>query len=182
MRLLYFCTPTVTRLRGVQQLSTRAKGQPRWGVQRTALGSLREAAPVFEAARLQAVRREVAVRAWTRAPHGNPALLQGALAVLRELVASEGSLRSALPRLVGAVWQADQPRAAQRPVAFAALRQVPGGVRVTAGHGSERAQAREVGQPGGVYVFARGYGDYDLFADVHALPCSFGARLKEAAA
>ena len=67
-------------------------------------------------------------------------------------------------------------------VAFAALRQVPVGVTVTAGNGAERAEARRLVQPGGFYVFDRGYVDYDLFADLHALPCSFVARVKEAAA
>src|SRR5215471_18518266 len=180
--LVYFFTPTVTSLRGVQQLSTLAKVQQRWGVQRTALGSLSEAAPVFEAALLQDVISELALRAWTRAPHGNPALCQGDLAVLRDVVAIDGSLLPALPRMVWGVWQDERHRAAKMHVAFAALRQVPVGVTVTAGNGAERAQARQLVQPGGFYVFDRGYVDYDLFAEWHALPCSFVARVQEGAA
>lgn len=84
--------------------------------------------------------------------------------------------------MVWAVWQDEQHRAAKMQMAFAALRQVPVGVTVTAGNGAERAQARQLVQPGGFYVFDRGYVDYDLFADLHALPCSFVARVKEAAA
>jgi hypothetical protein len=53
--LLYCFTPTVTSLRGVQQVSTLAKVQRRWGVARTALGTLSEAAAVFDAALLQDV-------------------------------------------------------------------------------------------------------------------------------
>jgi len=180
--LLYFFTPTVSSLRGVQQLSTLTKVQQRWGIRRTALGSLSEAATVFEAALLQDVLSELALRAWTRAPHGNPALLKGDLALLRDLVAIDGSLLPALPRMVWAVWQDEQHRAAKMHVAFAALRQVPVGVTVTAGNGAERAQARQLVHPGGFYVFDRGYVDYDLFADLHALPCSFIARVKEDAA
>jgi hypothetical protein len=180
--LLYFFTPTVTSLRGVQQLSRLAKVQQQWGVPRTALGSLSEAATVFDAALLQDVISELALRAWTRAPKGNPALLKGDLALLRDLVAIDGSLLPALPRMVWAVWQDGQHRAAKMHVAFAALRQVPIGVTVTAGIGSERAQARQLVHPGGFYVFDRGYVDYDLFAELHALPCSFVARVKEGAA
>jgi hypothetical protein len=180
--LLYFFTPTVTSLRGLQHLTTLAYVQRRWGVHRTALGSLSEAATVFEAALLQDVISELALRAWTRAPKGNPALLQGDLALLRDLVAIDGSLLPALPRMVWAVWQDGQHRAAKMHVAFAALRQVPVGVTVTAGTGAERAQARQLVQPGGFYVFDRGYVDYELFADLHALPCSFVARVKEGAA
>lgn len=180
--LLYFFTPTVSSLRGVQQLSMLAKVQQRWGIQRTALGSLSEAATVFEAALLQDVISELALRAWTRAPQGNPALLTGDRALLRDLVAIDGSLLPALPRMMWAVWQDEQHRAAKMHVAFAALRQVPVGVRVTAGNGAERAQARQLVHPGGFYVFDRGYVDYELFADLHALPCSFVARVKEDAA
>jgi Transposase DDE domain len=154
--LLYFFTPTVTSLRGVQQLSTLAKVQQRWGIRRTALGSLSEAATVFDAALLQDVISELALRAWTRAPQGNPVVRKGDLALLRDLVAIDGSLLPALPRMVWAVWQDEQHRAAKMHVAFAALRQVPVGVTVTAGNGSERAQARQLVQPGGFYVFDRG--------------------------
>lgn len=157
MLLLYFFTPTVSSLRGVQQLSTLAKVQQRWGMRRTALGSLSEAATVFEAALLQAVISELAWRAWTRAPHGNPALRQGDLAVLRDLVAIDGRLLPALPRLVWAGWQEERQRAAKMPVAFAAVRHVPGGGTVTAGNGAERAQARQLVHPGGFSVFDRGY-------------------------
>jgi hypothetical protein len=68
------------------------------------------------------------------------------------------------------------------PVAFAALRQVPVGVTVPAGNGSARTPARQLVHPGGVDGFDRGYRDYDLVADLHALPCSFVARVKEDAA
>src|SRR5262249_61102705 len=94
----------------------------------------------------------------------------------------DGSLVPALPCMVWGVWQDEQHRAAKIHVAFAALRQVPVGVTVTAGNGSERTQARQLVRPGGFYVFDRGYLDYDLFADLHALPCSFVARGKEDAA
>ena len=121
MLLLYFFTPTVTSLRGVQQLRTLAKVQQRWGIRRTALGSLSEAATVVEAALLQDVISELALRAWTRAPQGNPALLQGDLAWVGDLVAIDGSLLPALPRMVWAVWQNEQHRAAKMHVAFAAF-------------------------------------------------------------
>jgi hypothetical protein len=154
--LLYFFTPTVTSLRGLQPLTTLAYMQRRWGVQRTAVGSLREAATVFEAALLQDVISELALRAWRRAPKGTPALLRGDAAVLPDLVAIEGSLLPALPRMVWAVWQDEPQRAAKMHGAFAALRPVPVGVTVTGGTGSERTQARQLVQAGGFYVFDRG--------------------------
>jgi len=50
LRLLYFFTPTVTSLRGMQQRSELARVQQRWGVQRVAVSSVSEAATVFDAA------------------------------------------------------------------------------------------------------------------------------------
>jgi hypothetical protein len=154
--LRYFFTPPVTSLRGVQQRSPWAKVPQRWGIRRTAVGALSEAATVFAAALLQDVSRELARRAWTWAPQGKPAVRKGDLALRQDVVAIDGRLLPALPRMGWAVWQAEQQRAAKRHGAFAAWRQVPVGVTVTAGNGSERTQARQLVPPGGVYVFARG--------------------------
>ena len=53
--LLYFFNPTVTSLRGLQQMTTFAHVQAQFGIRRTSLGALSEAASVFDAALLQAV-------------------------------------------------------------------------------------------------------------------------------
>ena len=63
-------------------------------------------------------------------------------------------------------------------VAFAVLRHGPVDVTVTAGNASERAELRRLVQPGGFYVFDRGYIDYELFQELHDLPCSFLGRVK----
>jgi Transposase DDE domain len=180
--LLYFFTPTVTSLRGIQQMSELRKVQQRWGVPRTGVSTLSEAATVFDAALLQDVINELALRAWTQAERGNAAVSDREQELLRDLVAIDGSLLPALPRMVWAVWQDEQHRAAKMHVAFAALRQIPVGVTVTAGSSSEREQTRQLVQPGGFYVCDRGYVDYDLFAQWHVLPCSFVVRVQSNAA
>jgi hypothetical protein len=138
--LLYFFTPTVTSLRSVPHLSRLSKVQQWWGVRRTALGTLSEAATVFDAALLQDVISELALRVWPQGTYGQPAGSAREQELLQDLVAMDGSLVPALPRMVGAVWQDDHHRAAKLPLAFAALRQVPVGVTVTAGNSSERTQ------------------------------------------
>lgn len=180
--LLYFFTPTVTSLRGIQQMSELNKVQQRWGVPRTGVSTLSEAATVFDAALLQDVISELALRAWTQASQRNSAVGDREQELLRDLVAIDGSLLPALPRMVWAVWQDEQHRAAKMHVAFAALRQVAVGVTVTAGNSSEREQTRQLVQPGGFYVCDRGYVDYDLFVQWHALPCSFIVRVQNNAA
>jgi hypothetical protein len=169
--LLYFFTPTVTSLRGLQQLTTCAHVQARFGIRRTSLGALSEAASVFDAALLHAVLTALSAQLQ---PH-----LSGAdQAALASLTAVDGSLVPALPRMLWAVWQDDQHRAAKRPVAFAVLRHGPVDVTVTAGNASERAALRRLIQPGGFYVFDRGSIDYDLFQELHDLPCSFLGRVQ----
>ncbi len=182
LRLLYFFTPTVTSLRGLQQVSGLTKVPQQWGVPQVGLRTLSEAATVFDAERLQAVISEVALRAWQRPAHGQALAGRREHELLRDLVAIDGSLLPALPRMVWALWQDEHHRAAQMHLAFAALRQIPVGVTVTAGNSSEREQTRHLVQPGGFYGCDRGYVDYDLFAQWPALPCSFLVRVQNNAA
>jgi len=154
--LLYFFNPVVTSLRGLQQTTTLAKVQERLGVHSTSLSALSEAAYVFDAALLHAVLTTLGARL-------RPHLPRAEHAALAQLIAVDGSLLPALPRMAWALWQDDQHRAAKMHVAFAVLRQGPVDVTVTAGNGSERAEWRRLVQPGGFYVVDRGYVDYSLF-------------------
>src|SRR6266566_7304686 len=169
--LLYFFNPTVTSLRGLQQTTTLAQVQARFGIRRTSLGALSEAASVFDAALLHEVLTALGAQL-------RPSRSGAEQAALASLTAIDGSLLPALPRMLWAVWQDDQHRAAKMPVAFAVLRHGPVAVTVTAGNASERAELRRLVQPGGFYVFDRGYIDYDLFQELHDLPCSFLGRVK----
>jgi len=173
--LLYFFNPVVTSLRGLQQTTTLATVQERLGIHPTSLSALSEAAYVFDAALLHAVLTTLGARL-------RPHLPLAEHAALAPLIAVDGSLLPALPRMAWALWQDDQHRAAKMHVAFAVLRQGPVDVTVTAGNGSERAEWRRLVQPGGFYVVDRGYVDYSLFQELHDLPCSFLCRVKDNAA
>jgi hypothetical protein len=173
--LLYFLSPTVTSLRGLQQTTTLAKVQRRLGIRRTALGSLSEAAYVFDAALLQAVIAALGRRRRPQGPGAEPA-------ALRALTAVDGRLLPALPKMAWALWQDDQHRAAKMPVAFEVRRQIPVGVTVTAGHASERAERRRLLHPGGFYVFDRGDADSTLCQELHDLPGSCIGRIQNHAA
>ena len=141
--LLYFFNPTVTSLRGLQQMTTFAHVQAQCGIRRTSLGALSEAASVFDAALLHAVLTALSAQLQ---PH-----LSGAeQAALASLTAVDGSLLPALPRMLWAVWQDDQHRAAKMHVAFAVLRHGPVDVTVTAGNASERAELTAFGAAGRV--------------------------------
>jgi hypothetical protein len=65
--LLWYCfSPIVTSLRSLQQVTTLAKVQARFGMRPTALGTLSDAAQVFDAA----LRQEVIVALGRRIPTG----------------------------------------------------------------------------------------------------------------
>ncbi|BBA34883.1 transposase IS4 family protein [Methylocaldum marinum] len=169
--LLYFFNPTITSLRGLQRTTDLSKVQ-QLGIHRTALGSLSEAQQVFDAALLEQVIASLASRVPAPTPRAGPE-------ALLPLVAVDGSLLPALPRMAWALWQDDRHRAAKLHVAFGVFKANPLAVRVTAGTGSERTELRHFVQPGGFYVFDRGYTDYRLFQDLHDHACSFVGRVQE---
>ena len=87
--LLYFLNPIVTSLRGLQQASTLEKVQQRLGVRQTSLGSLSEAAQVFDATLLHEVIAALGARLRPRVPVAEQEALQ-------HLTAVDGSLLPAL--------------------------------------------------------------------------------------
>src|SRR6266852_427406 len=167
--LLYFFNPILTSLRGVQQASTLDKVCRLLGCSRTSLGSLSEAALVFDAAARQEIMAELA----GRIPHGALPKEQQAL---KDLTAVDGSLLPALPRMAWALWLDDDHRAAKMHLAFEVLRGIPVGVTVTAGNASEHDQLRVLLQAGRLYVIDRGYAEYQLFQDIIDAHSSFIGR------
>jgi hypothetical protein len=173
--LLDFFNLVVTSLRGLQQTTTLANVQERLGVRQTSLRALSDAAYVFDAALLHEVLPTLGARLRLHLPLAEPA-------ALAPLIAADGRLLPALPRMAWALWQDDQHRAAQMHGAFAVLRQGPVDGTITAGNGSERAEWRRLGQPGGCYVVDRGDVDSSLVQALHEVPCSFRCRVKDNAA
>jgi hypothetical protein len=170
--LLYFFNPLLTSLRAVQQASALDKVQRVLGCSRTSLGSLSEAARVFEAAALQDIITELA----GRIPQPVPPAEQQAL---KDLAAVDGSLLPALPRMAWALWLDEQHRAAKMHLTFEVLRGIPVHVTVTEGNGSEYDQLRASLQPGRLYVVDRGYAEYQLFQDIIDATSSFIGRLRD---
>ncbi len=118
----------VTSLRGLQQTTTLTQVQARLGSRQTSLRALSETAYVFDATLLHEVRL-------TLGAHLRPPLSLAEQAALAPLLAVGGSLLPALPRMAWALWQDDQPRAANMHGAFAVLPHGPVEVTGTAGNG-----------------------------------------------
>lgn len=178
LMILYYFNPSVTSLGGVQQFTTLEKVQRMCGVKATSMGSLSEAAGVFDPDALEPIISELAARAGKLAD-AMPAAKEAALA---GLIAVDGSLLKALPQMAWALWQDATHRAAKMHVAFSVFQHTPVDVSVTSGNGSERDQLRKFVQPGGFYVADRGYADYSMFRDFHAQGVRFLIRIQENAA
>jgi hypothetical protein len=170
--LLYFFNPVVKSLRGIQQASTLAKVQRRFGCQRVSRGSLSEASRVFDPERLHALIGDIA-RQTLPLVHGKEA------EALRGLTAVDGSLLPALPKMAWALWLDPQHRAAKMHVHFDVLKGVPVETTVTAGNDSETQQLRATLQAQRLYVIDRGYADYQLFQDIVDAGSDFIGRIRD---
>ena len=173
--MLYFFNPAVTTLRGVRPFTTLDKVQRVLGVRSTSLGSLSEAARVFDPALLEPIVAELAQRALAQ-PDARPPAERAALA---GLTAVDGSLLPALPRMAWALWQDATHRAAKVHVAFAVWPGTPIRATVTDGNSSERDELRRMAKPGEFYVLDRGYVEYDLCRELDAAGARFVQRVQD---
>ena len=171
--LLYFLNPVLTSLRSVQQASGLRNVQRKLGVPRASLGSLSEAQNVFDADLLGRIFQELAAE--TEAIDGH--LPPSGLAKEMEIVAVDGSLLRALPRMVWALWQDPEHRRAKLHLEFNILKSVPMAAHVTDGNGSERQVLRDRLRPGKLYVLDAGFAQYALLEAIRAGESSFVARL-----
>lgn len=170
--LTYFATPALASLRGLQLATGWDRTRRDLGIRRAALGSLSEAARVFDADLLRPVVRELAARAVPLASGREADALRG-------LTAVDGSIFAALPRMAWALWRDADHRGAKLHLHFDVLKGVPADATVTPAAGSERAELAASLQPGRLYVMDRGYADYELFARIVAAGSSLIARVKD---
>lgn len=171
--LLYFFNPIVTSLRGIQQASQLKKVQRLLGCSRSSLGSLSEAARVFDADLLVGMIGEMVEQ--LPPVKGNPAFddLKAVLTLV------DGTLLPALPKLVQAMWQNDQNRAFKLHTHFELLRGVPVRMDLTDANTDERDVLEACLQSGRVYVMDRGYAKFALFGKIIQAGSSFVCRIRD---
>jgi hypothetical protein len=172
LELLYFFNPILTSLNGLLQASALDKVRKTTGSGHVSKGAFSEAQGVFAAPLLEGIIAELAERVAPVSPAAEGA-------ALKDLVAVDGSLLPALPRMAWALWLDDQHKAAKMHVHFEVLRGIPLRVSVTEGNGSETVQLRQHLQAGRLYVIDRGYAEYQLFQDIIDAKSSFIGRLRD---
>ncbi len=171
--LLYFFNPIISSLRGMQQASELKKVQRILGCPRAALGSLSEAAGVFDADLLRGIIGELVDQL---APIRQTTEFKD-LAGIITLV--DGSLLPALPKITEAMWRDEQHRAFKMHTHFELLKGVPVRLDLTDANASERAVLQAALQPQRVYVMDRGYAKFDLFRRILDIGSSFVCRMRD---
>lgn len=170
--LLYFFSPTITSLRGLQQASTLESVQRRLGIRATSLGSFSEAARLFDAKALHRILQELAAKAVP--------LVDGPDAQqLLHLTAVDGSIFRAFPRMAWALWKDSEHRGVKLHLHFDVFCGVPLDASITHASGSETDQLRTMLKPGRLYVYDRGYLDHQLYREVLEAGSSFIGRIKD---
>jgi len=171
--LLYFFNPIVTSLRSIQQASELKKVQRILGCSRAALGSLSEAARVFDADLLRGVIGDLV----DRLPpiQKNTALheIKGVITLV------DGSLLPALPKLIEAMWLDERNKAFKMHTHFELFKSIPVRMDLTDGNGNEREVLEKALAHGRVYVMDRGYAKFKLFNAIVATSSSYVCRIRD---
>jgi hypothetical protein len=178
--LLYLFNPIVTSLRGIQQASELANVQKKLGVPRTSLGSLSEAATVFDAERLKAIIGELGAEL---KPLGRDARLKD---IPLALTLVDGTLITALPKLMEASWRKSETGSGlvkwRLHTHFEVDRYVPRRMDVTpdgGGEHDERSVLERTIESDRLYVMDRGYAKFALFNRIVAAKSSYVCRLRD---
>jgi hypothetical protein len=170
--LLYMFNPIRTSLRAVQQASELQKVQRKLGCPRASLGSLSEAATVFDSKFMQAIIEHLSEKLKPISSHSKLDDLSGIL------TAVDGTLIPALSKMTWALWKTDR-QAVKAHTQFDLQKHVPVKITVTDGNGNEKDVLAEHLEPGRIYVKDRGYAKLALFQQILDAQSSFVCRLHD---
>ena len=171
--LLYMFNPICTSLRSLQQASELQKVQKKLGVCRASLGSLSEAATVFDSQQMVEVIAELGRELQPIGVHDKFKDLPGIL------TAVDGTLLKALPNITWALWIDEQHKAVKNHIHFEILKGVPVAATLTEGNGNEKDVLAAHLQAGRIYVIDRGYAKYELLQQIRDACSSFVCRIRD---
>lgn len=177
--LLYYFNPVMSSLRALQQASDFSSIQKKLGIRHCSLGSLSEAAQVFDHAPLRGLFAQLFEQ--LLALPGQALPRPGSVPDMLRLLAVDGTLWSFLPRMARWFWAAG-PRSGPPPgfkalVQFDLLKGAPAAAAVASGYPSEKRALEKLLQACCLYVCDRGFCDFDLFQAILNAGSSFVCRL-----
>lgn len=171
--LMFMFNPVCSSLRALQEASLLKKVQRVLKVPRASLGSLSEAARVFDSELLIGIIGELA----DRLPPVCHDTRLGDLKHILTLV--DGSWLRAAPKMTWALFQDTRHKAVKAHVQFELLKGVPVAAAITAANTGERKVLADNLQAGRLYVLDRGYAQYDLLQQIIDADSSFVCRLQD---
>jgi hypothetical protein len=171
MLLLSMFSPICTSLRSIQQASKLQKVQRKLGVPRASLGSFSDAAKVFDSQLLLEIIEQLA-------DHIKPQVPNTKLNDVKQILTLvDGTLFTALPKTVDALWKDNGHKAYKAHVHYDLLKSVPVKATITDANTSERQVLCENLESNRIYVLDRGYGGYQLMQDIIDASSSFVCRI-----
>ncbi len=179
--LLHLFNPASQGLRSISQASAMPQVQKKLGVSYASLGSLSEAARVFDPALLEGLITELAAQR-------RQTLGDGRLDELDQIITLvDGTILKTLPAIAEAMWlknASGNTHAAWRlHTHFELLSGVPVDMELTdarnSGDSAERSVLQARLQPDRLYVADRGYVKFSLFNAIVAAKSSYVCRLRE---
>lgn len=172
--LMYMFNPICSSLRALQEASDLAKVQRALKVPRAALGSLSEAARVFDSELLIDIIGELAAQL-------RPIQRDAKLSDFGQIITLvDGSWLSAIAKTTWALFRKDDThKAVKAHVHVELLKGVPVAATITDANSSEHTVLAEHLQAGRLYVLDRGYAKYDLLQKIVDANSSFVCRLAD---
>ncbi|MCJ7484194.1 MAG: IS4 family transposase [Thermodesulfovibrionales bacterium] len=174
--LLFMFNPICSSLRALQQASELKKVQRILGVPRASLGSLSEAARVFDSELMEQVVEKLAAKLGPVSKNSKLSDLDGIITLV------DGSLINTLSKMTWACWKSDQ-NAVRIHTQFDLQKYVPIKMTVTEGRGKGKSNEKEVLadnlEPGRIYVKDRGYASLALFQQILDQNSSFVCRIRD---
>ena len=183
MVLVFLFNPICSSLRALQQASELKNVQKKLGCERAALGSLSEAATVFDPERLVGIIQELSGQL---PAHGTTAQDERLKDIPGTLTLVDATLITAMPRIMEASVRKRRGESGtvkwRLHAHFEVDRHVPSRIDVTPNGGGdhdERAVLNRTIEPDRLYVKDRGYAKFKLFNDIVAAKSSYVCRLRD---
>ena len=183
--LMWMFNPVLTSMRGLQQASTLADVQRKFGVGRSSLGSLSESVSIFDPEPL----KQIAATLATEVPSADPSRFD---VIGKQLTAVDGSVFKTAVRVTSLAWLPSKGNGKNKgtPVDgyrmhthFEILRGIPERIDATAakpkGQDDEKAVLASVLKPDRCYVTDRGYAKFELFNQINAIGSSYICRARD---
>jgi hypothetical protein len=173
--LLSMFSPICSSLRSMQQASELQKVQKKLHVPRSSLGSLSEAARIFDSELLTGIIEELAADVKPVAEYKKLSDIKAILTIV------DGTLLTALPRTIDALWKDEKHKAYKAHVQYEILKGIPIESKLTNGNVNEKQVLAENLESYRFYVLDRGYAKYGLLQQIIDAKSHFACRIYDCA-